>query len=185
MLTELTTPATEPVTASEAAQAARLDADLYAADLPRWIATGRALAEQHTGRCLAARDWRVSLTDWPATTDRLHVPEPTAVAITYWTGSAWSAAMDAAAYAWADGDGCTLVAPATGTSWPTLGDRPVGDRVRITITSTPAIAPAPACVRDYICAVVRLLATLPEADAMEAARGSLSALLDPLRRWSV
>jgi hypothetical protein len=144
MLTILETTGVEPVTLAEAALAARVDgADLN--DLITGaISAARQQAEQITGRHYRPKVVRASLASWP--TERLPVHSPSACAIAYWSGSAWLD-LGPAAYVWAaEGSGAVL-APALGTSWPTLGPVAAGPRVRIDLTVGPA---APADVPDSV-----------------------------------
>lgn len=143
----LTAPTAEPVTLAEAKLAARVSGSSMDTLIPGLIIAARELAEQETSAKFMAQTWRIELVDWPAATDVLPINQATAAAVSYWTGSAWSDAMDSAAYTYApDGIG-TVLAPATGTSWPTLGDRPVGPRVRIDLTTG---ATTPAAVAESV-----------------------------------
>jgi len=113
------------------------------------------MAEQETGRDFVRKTRRVTLKEWPAATDVLHVHEPVDVAISYWDGTAWQA-LDANAYAYWAEDAGTCIAPVIGASWPTLGQVAGGARVRIDITAGPADprAATPADVKMYIAALV-------------------------------
>lgn len=164
----LTTTGAEPVDATEAATAARLDDDTsgaLAAFLSGAITAAREQAEQITGRVYRSGTFLCALEDWPAADQVIPVHGATAVAVTYWDGAAW-AALAGGAYVW---DVCSsglgiVLAPITGTSWPTLGDKPVGQRVRITITAGPASAAAvPESVKLYIKANVSAWVRNPDA----------------------
>lgn len=147
----------EPLTLAEAKLAARIDASLttYDNDVSRAITAARLMAEQITGRDFVRKTRRVTLKEWPAATDVLHVHEPVDVAISYWDGTAWQA-LDANAYAYWAEDAGTCIAPVIGASWPTLGQVAGGARVRIDITAGPADprAATPADVKLYIAAMV-------------------------------
>ena len=131
----LTAPTTEPVTLAEAKLAARVSGSSMDLLIPGLITAARELAEQETGAKFMVQTWRTELVDWPAATDVLAINQATAAAVSYWNGAAWSSELAESAYVFApDGIG-TVLAPATGTSWPTLGDRPVGPRVRIDLTT--------------------------------------------------
>ena len=147
----------EPVTLAEAKLAARIDASIttYDNDVSRAITAARLMAEQKTGRDFVRKTRRVTLKDWPAATDVLHVYEPVDVAISWWDGTAWQA-LDASAYAYWAEDAGTCIAPAIGASWPTLRQVAGGARVRIDITAGPADprAATPADVKLYIAAMV-------------------------------
>lgn len=147
----------EPVTLAEAKLAARIDASIttYDNDVSRAITAARLMAEQITGRDFVRKTRRVTLKDWPAATDVLHVYEPVDVAISWWDGTTWQA-LDASAYAYWGEDAGTCIATAIGASWPTLGQVAGGARVRIDITAGPADprAATPADVKLYIAAMV-------------------------------
>lgn len=160
----LAPPTIEPVSVSDAALAARLSAgDALEPMLAGLIASAREIAEQETGQRLMQQTWRAELADWPAADDVLHFNRPTAAAVSYWTGSAWSA-LD--------------------TSWPTLGRVAGGPRVRIDLTggATDA-AQVRECAKLFIKALVAHWVDNPEAaSARTMARAPfLGALLDPLR----
>lgn len=189
MLTPISTTGSEPVTAADAATAARLDSDA-ATELASFIAgaitAARQVAEQLTGRRYIQTVTRWSDVDWPAATDMIHVQAASACVITYWDGSAWVELDDAAYLFDAEGNG-TVVAPITGTEWPELGDRPVGARVRIDLTSgDPADRTVPECVKLYIKAQVAGWINAPAA----VERGQLvpnpllESLLDSERLWA-
>ena len=179
----LTPPTAEPVTVDEAKLAARVDGTALDAVIPGLISAARQLAEQSTGRQLMEQVWRIELTDWPLAADVLHVHQATAASITYWNGSAW-VALAGAAYEFAAQDGGTVLAPALGTSWPTLGDKAVGARVRIDLTAgVDEAGEVPQCVRLYIKALVAYWVDNPAAagPANREAAPFLRALLDPVR----
>lgn len=134
MLKILIPPTEEPVTLAEAKLAARVDGieqDLLIAGL---ITTAREQAEQLTNRLFGAQTWRVELADWPTVDQLLEVYGPTAVAVSYRTGGAWTA-VGPEAVAWAASGRGTVVAPALGTTWPALAAVALGPRVRIDITA--------------------------------------------------
>lgn len=154
----LSTTGAEPVSVAEAISAARLDSDAGAeltASISGAITAARLQAEHLTGRCYRPQVQRFELADWPASGELLPVCDPTAVAISYWSGSAWVDLATPAAFAWAPVGIRTGVAPALGTSWPTLGARAIGARVRIDISAGP-VSPAAVseCVKLYIKACV-------------------------------
>ena len=124
----LTPPLAEPVTVDEAKLAARVDDTRFEGMLPGLIAAARQVAEHETGRQFMTQTWRIELADWPAATDTLHIHQATAVAVSYWSGSAWVDLASEAYVFGALGSG-TAVAPVTGGSWPSLGSKPVGPRV--------------------------------------------------------
>lgn len=160
----LTAPTAEPVTLAEAKLAARVSGTSMDTLIPGLITAARELAEQETSAKFMAQTWRAELADWPAASDVLPINQASAAAVSYWTGSTWSAALSGAAYTFApDGIG-TVLAPATGTSWPTLGDRPVGPRVRIDLTTGAASAAGvPESVKLFIKACVAYWIDNPQA----------------------
>ena len=184
----LTPPTIEPVTTAEAAIAARVSSgDALEPMLPGLIAAARQVAEQQTGRQLMAQTWRVELADWPAADEMLHVHRATACSISYWTGSAWSAALSGTAFAFFPLGTGTGVAPAVGTSWPTLGAVAGGPRVRIDLTAGAATAAdVPECIKLYIKALVAHWCNNPEAATSKSTAEApfLSCLLDPVRLWA-
>lgn len=158
---------TEPVTVAEAKYAAKqpaaADAQLDAL-VASLIATARESAETITGRLYHDATVVERLACWPAAGCRLYVNAPRAVAISYWDGSVWQT-LAPSAFAWADDGSGTVLAPVLGTTWPTLGQVAVGERVRITIQAGPADPPAtvPETVKNYIKAVVTAWLDHPEA----------------------
>jgi hypothetical protein len=186
----LNTTGAEPVSVAEAIRAARLDSDAGAeltASISGAISSARLQAEHITGRCYRPQVQRFELADWPASGELLPVCDPTAVAISYWSGSAWVDLATPAAFAWA-GEGIrTGVAPALGTSWPTLGARAIGARVRIDISAGP-VSPAvvPESVKLYIKAQVAAWQKTPEALASTNLQPNplFESLLDSEKLWA-
>lgn len=189
MPTLISTTGAEPVSVAEAITAARLDSDAAAeltASISGAITSARLQAEHLTGRCYRPQVQRVELNDWPAEWDRIPVHQPTSVAISYWTGAAW-AVLDPAAYDWAPVGIRTGVAPALGTSWPTLGARAIGARVRIDISAGPTSpAEVSECVKLYIKAQVAAWQKTPEALAASSLQANplFESLLDAERLWA-
>lgn len=183
----LTSPLVEPVTVAEAKLAARIDdAVRFDAMLPSLIAAARQVAEQEIGRQIMSQVWRIELADWPTATDELQVYQATAAAVSYWDGSAWIALSGAAYMFGALGAG-TALAPVTGSSWPVLGARPVGPRVRIDLTAGAATAAeVPDCVKLYIKAMVSFWLDNASAVTPDNLRPApfLRGLLDPVRLWA-
>lgn len=180
----LTAPTAEPVTLDEAKLAARIGGSTaFDALVPGLIVAARQLAEQETGRQLMAQTWRTELTDWPASTDVIAVHQATSAAVSYWTGSAWMTMADAG-YEFGALDNGTALAPAISTSWPTLGDKAVGPRVRIDLTAGATdAADVPECVKLYIKALVAHWVDNPSAAASNRTVEApfLRLLLDPAR----
>lgn len=175
----------EPITLAEAKSAARIDADDTSRDvlITSLIAAARQLAEQETGRDLVEHEHVREYADWPCSDDRILVHAARAVAIEYWTGSAFTS-LDGSAFAWGAVGSWTAIAPALGTSWPALADRAVGPRVRVTVTAGPEDpATAAECVKLYIMAVVTMWLDNPTADTRSTPGPHLDRLLDPQRIW--
>ncbi|PTT91202.1 hypothetical protein DBR42_04365, partial [Pelomonas sp. HMWF004] len=167
MPTTISLTGAEPVDKAAVKLAARVDTDALDDMIDSLITSAREQAEHLTGRTYRPQVLREELADWPAATDAIAVCQATACAVSYWTGSAWSAPLNGSAYVFAAGgigSNGTVLAPATGTNWPTLGARPVGPRVRIDLTAGPA-APAdvPARVKLFVTASVAAWLATPEA----------------------
>lgn len=176
-------PTLEPVTIEDVAGAARIDDGRFDAIIPGLISAAREVAEQETRLCIMSQVRRAELSSWPS--EVIPVADPTAVAVSYWDGAAWAAVAPQVVSFWRAGAG-TVVVPAFGQAWPTLGDAN-GPRVRVDITAG-ATTPAgvPACIKTYITALVVTLLDNPGLSAAGMAEASplLSRLLDPVRRWS-
>lgn len=183
----LNPPSAEPVTTAEAAIAARISSgDALEPLLPGLITAARQIAEQQTGKQLMAQTWRIELADWPDADRVLHIHRATAVAISYWTGSAW-ASLAGSAFAFYPQCTGTGVAPAVGTSWPTLGTVAGGPRVRIDITAGATdAATVPECVKLFIKALVAHWVSYPEAATARSMAQApfLPMLLDGERLWA-
>lgn len=182
----LTAPTAEPVTTAEAAAAARVAVDgPYATQLPGLITAARQLAEHHTGRWFMQQTWRLSVADWPAADEVLPAHQATAAAVSYWNGSGWVSLSGAAFAFYAIGHG-TGIAPAIGTSWPTLGDVAGGPRVRVDITAGVAAASGvDEAVKLYIKALVAYWIDTPHAatPSAEQVPAHLVRLLDGQRLY--
>jgi len=182
----LTPPAIEPVTVDEAKAAARIAGAEFDAQLPGLITAARQSAEHIAGRLFIEQTHRAELFDWPEVDDLLHVADATAVAISYWSGSTW-VDLSGGAFEFAPLHGGTVVAPVSGTSWPTLGTKVIGARVRIDITAGAEDADGvPECVKLYIKALVAWWIDNPSAVANGSLKEApfLSNLLDPVRVWA-
>lgn len=183
------TSSAEPVSLSEAKAAANIDPTITAFDskVIGIITAARQMAEHETGRDYVRKTKRYSFTEWPAVDHVMHVFEPTAVAITWWNGTAW-VALDASAYGYFEQGLGTGIAPALDTTWPVLGRVVGGPRVRVDITSgseTPR-ANTPECVKLYIKALVAHWVDNPSAasDRSTTEVPFLGRLLDPERLWN-
>jgi hypothetical protein len=152
--------------------------------LPGLIAGARAQAEQDCRRAWAQQVWRTELDDWPAYDAVIPLYRPSAAAVTYWNGSAWTTLASNQYVLWANGRGAS-VAQATGVSWPTLPEVAAGPRVRVDLTiGEPTPATVPEGVKTYIKACVAAWLRMPEAHGAAQqlqANPLLGALLDPWR----
>jgi uncharacterized phiE125 gp8 family phage protein len=180
----ITPPTVEPVTIAEAALAARVDGAEWDDILTAAIKAARLVCEQAIGRRLMTTVERIELEDWPSSFDRFNVYRPTAVAVSYWNGSAWANLTSGTHYVWA-ADGYRFgLAPALNTSWPTLGDIAFGPRVRIDATSgESSAANVDEGAKTFIKALAAVMVkdpTLTATDAMSA-QPLLRGLLDHLR----
>lgn len=159
----------DPVTVAEAKLAARMDTDALDDEVESLITSAREQAEHITGRCYRGQVLRTELADWPAADDAIAVNAATAVAVSYWNGSAF-VVLSTSAYVFAPGgigNNGTVLAPVAGTSWPALGESPVGPVVRIDLTAGPAVgqeaATVPARVKLFIKSSVSAWVKTPEA----------------------
>lgn len=178
-------PTAEPVSVADAKTAARLDGAHWDGIVAPAIAAARAVAEHETGRPLMKQTLRVALEDWPTTDDKLPVYRPSAVAVSYWNGSAW-VALDSMLYVWTPRGTGFLLAPVIGQSWPTLGEVAIGPRVRVDATAGAETAAAlhPAAVL-FVKAMVAVMANDPTLTATDALASSayLPRILDPIRLY--
>ena len=183
------TPSTIPaVTVADAKFAARLDGSHWDAPVAAMVAAAQQVAEHETGLRLMQQVWRHELDDWPAADDLLPELRPSAVAVSYWTGSAW-VVLSTAAYVWSpagDTGAHIALAPMLGGSWPALGAVALGPRVRIDVTSgATTVADVPPTAAQFIKVLVALLVadpTLTAEDAMESHK-YLRHILDPVRLY--
>jgi hypothetical protein len=181
----LTQPTLEPVTLAEAKLSARVDGSEWDDIISGAITAARQVAEQETGRRFMSQVVRFELTDWPDELDLFAVYRPTAVAVSYWDGSAWVALTSGTDYAWAPVDtGFSVVPPLSG-SFPTLGEVAIGPLVRIdaTVGATDA-ANVEGCVKTFIKALVTIMVHDPALTADTAASALLRGLLDPVRVYA-
>jgi uncharacterized phiE125 gp8 family phage protein len=188
MTTLLTPPAAEPVSLADAKLAARVDGTALDALIPALITAAREQAEQIAAQRFVTQTWRHELTDWPAADQPLPQHGATAVAISYWSGTAWTVLpAEAFEFAAAPFGGGTLLAPALGTAWPVLGERAVSARVRVDITSGGPADQVPQCVRLFILATVAHWIDNPGAQPANG-RAEISPLyerlLDPVRIYA-
>lgn len=156
----------EPVTVAEAKLAARLDADDTTLDLliEGAIAAARESAEHITGRAYRRKQITEEFLSWRQVGRGLAVTDPSACEIQYWSPANRWELLPPSSYEYAAFRGRTDLAPASGASWPELGTRPVGARVRVSFTVGPAFAgDVPECVKLYIKASVSTWVRNPQA----------------------
>jgi uncharacterized phiE125 gp8 family phage protein len=184
----LTAPTLAAVTVTDAKFAARLDGSHWDTPITGMIAAATQVAEHETGLRLMNQVWRHELEDWPAADDLLPELRPSAVAVSYWTGTAW-AVLNVANYVWtpAGPTGAHIaLAPVLGGSWPALGAVALGPRVRVDVTSgATTAADVPPAAAQFIKALVALLVadpTLTAEDAMESHK-YLRHILNPVRLY--
>lgn len=158
----LTAPTVEPVTADEAKAAARISGTTeFDALVAIYIKAAREMAEVETGVRWMAQEWRSEFGDWPKGVITAY--RPSVVAVSYWNGSAW-VSMTNGTFDWADADPGLTIAPLYGQSWPTLGERSTGARVRVGITmGATSAATVPAVIKLFIMAMVAYWIDNPEA----------------------
>lgn len=186
MLTLLNPPTTQPVSVDEAKAWARVDGTAMDALIGGLIGTARESAEQITGRCYMSQVQRYTAADWPAADQAIKVHAVTAVAIEYWTGSAWQE-LAPDAFAFFELGPWTGVAPAVGASWPALGAVAGGPRVRIDLTAGAADADdVPDSVKTYIYAQVSNWVNNPDALVANVfmPNPQFGCLLDGERLWA-
>ena len=180
----LTAPTVEPVTLDEAKLSARVDGSEWDDLITGYIAAARQVAEQETGARFITQTQRAEFTDWPTVADIIPVYRPSAVAVSYWNGSAWVTLTNVTHYAWAAVDGGFVIAPPLNGALPTLGSIAIGPRVRIDATSGEATAATvPQCVKTFIGALVTLMVHDPALTASDAATPLLRGLLNPVRTY--
>ena len=178
----LTAPTLEPVTVDEAKASARVDGPEWDDIIAGAIVSAREVAEQETGQRFIAQTWRTELADWPAAGDVFAVHRPSAVAVSYWDGSAF---QTLSGFAWAPVDGGFGVVPALASSFPTLGEIAIGPRVRIDATAGAATAAdVRECVKTFIKALVTVMVHDPALSAHDAAGPLLLRMLDPVRTYA-
>lgn len=178
---------TEPVSVPDAIFAARLDSGDAGMEslVASLITAAREQAEHVTGRLYVPRNIQVTSIDWPSSTAVLYVQNPRNVNVSYWNGIAW-VDMLTTEFAWAAVTGGTIIAPALGTTWPTLGDIAIGPRVRVDIAAGLADPlSAPEQVKNYIKALVTVWVRSPGASDYRKLEQNphFDRLLDAERLW--
>lgn len=183
----LTPPTIEPVTLAEAKTAARIDGTVWDSIVTASIKAAREYAEHLTGRHFMQQVQRFELDAFPDADEVLSVYRPTAVAVSYWNGSTFAALATPAAFAWDSVDHGFSVAPALGTSWPTLADKAIGHRVRIdaTVGATDAAA-VPECAKTFVKAMVTVMVHDPSltVQLVGETQPHLLRILDPINTYA-
>lgn len=173
------------VTLAEAKAGARIDDDRFDADIPRWVDTAIAMAEQYCDTYFTPKRPAFDRTDWPAAGETFPISGATSATVSYWTGTAWATLEASQLVVFADG-ARTGVAPVAGTQWPELGAIPGGPRVRFSFTAGPtSAAELPIEVKHFVIAHVSLWADENRAAAPQAAQNFpwLYDGLQPLKRY--
>ena len=135
MLTQLTQPATEPLSLAEVKLHLRVDADLTDDDtlISALIVAARQQAEHRTGRALVSQQWRLGLEFFPD--DSLELPKPKLISvesITYLDGDGVRQTISAADYEVITDELIGRIIPAYGKSWPSCREHPGSVRVDYT-----------------------------------------------------
>lgn len=173
------------VTLAEAKSGARIDDDRFDADIPRWVDTAIAMAEQYCDAYFTPKRPSFERTDWPLTGDTFPISGATSATASYWNGTAWAALEASQLVVFADG-ARTGVAPVAGTQWPALGTVAGGPRVRFSFVAGPtSAAELPTEVQHFVIAHVSLWADENRAAAPQAAQNFpwLYDGLQPLKRY--
>ncbi len=173
-----------PVVSLAAAKlGARIDDARFDADIPRWVDAAVRLAEQFCNTYFTPKQPAFDRPDWPTAGSTFPVSGATGCRATYWDGAAWVALAPEAMVVFADGSR-TGVAPASGTTWPALGEVVGGPRVRLVFSAGPSTAASlPVEVQHFVIAHVSLWADENRAAAPQAAQNFpwLYAGLEPLK----
>ena len=169
----------EPVTLDEAKTAARYSEDGLDDLITGVIAAARKQAEHITQRVYRRRTFAFELDEWPEEGYRVPVFEPDVCTISYFNESrAWQD-MSSGAFEFAAIGSGAEIAPALDTTWPALGRRAVGARVRVTFTAGPVSRDdVDEQVKLYIKASVSAWINNP--DAVQAKALTLSPLFEHL-----
>lgn len=169
----------EPVTLEEAKTAARFDGDELDALIEGVISAARKQAEHITQRVYRRRTFAFELDEWPAEGYRFPVFEPDVCSISYFNESRTWQGMSPSAFEFAPIGSGAEIAPALDTTWPALGRRAVGARVRVTFTAGPVSRDdVDEQVKLYIKASVSAWINNP--DAVQAKALTLSPLFEHL-----
>ena len=119
MLTQLSTPATEPLTLADAMQHLRVDFSDDDALISALIVTARQQAEHRTGRALITQQWRLGLDQFPV--DSLELPLPmlqSVQSVTYLDADGVRQTLAGAEYDVITDELVGRLVPAYGKTWP-------------------------------------------------------------------
>ena len=182
----LTAPASEPLDLATAKLWARIDDTAFDPILPMMISAARQNAEHELGVKLINQTWRLTLTDWPASTDRIPLFPVSDLAITYWDGAAW-ATLSPLAYAFTRNGYGVSVTTRIGGSFAGLAPL-VGPRIRFDFVVGYGADGTfvPQAIRQWMAAHLALWIRSPEAATERyavVANPFLAGLLDPFRSY--
>ena len=135
MLTQLSTPAAEPLTLAETKPDLRVDADFTDDDslITGLIFTARQQAEHRTGRALVSQQWRYSVDAFPADSLELPLPKLQSVqSVSYLDSNGTRQTLANTEYDVITDELVGRIIPAYGKSWPACRERPGSVRVDYT-----------------------------------------------------
>lgn len=135
MLSQLSAPATEPLTLAEAKLHLRVDADLTDDDtlISALIVAARQQAEHRTGRALLTQQWRYSVDAFPVDSLDLPLPKLQSVqAVSYLDNNGVRQTLANTEYDVITDEMVGRIIPAYGKSWPSCREHPGSVRVDYT-----------------------------------------------------
>jgi len=182
----LTAPASEPLDLATAKLWARIDDVTFDPILPMMIAAARQNAEHELGAKLINQTWRLTLTDWPASTDLIPLFPVSDLAITYWDGATWATLSPLAYTFMRNGYGVSV---ATSVGGAFISPAPlVGPRIRMDFVVGYGVDQTfvPQAIRQWMAAHLALWIRSPEAATERyavVANPFLAGLLDPFRTF--
>jgi len=133
MLTQLSTPAAEPLTLAEAKLHLRVDITDDDSLITALIVTARQQAEHRTGRALVSQQWRLGLDQFPD--DSLELPKPRLVSVqsvTYLDSNGTRQTLSGGDYEVITDELVGRLVPAFGKSWPDCREHPGSVQVSYT-----------------------------------------------------
>ncbi len=140
-------PASEPVTLGQLRDHVRADDDVDDAALIGFGVSARQLIEQWLGRPIQVQTVRGIGEAWPCSGGlELSMPINTIEAVTYTDASGVVMPWATGRVARTSQGGITQIRPATGSSWPVLGDDPL-----VTVDATAGFAVVPEAIVTAIC----------------------------------